>query len=171
MFRVSWKGFNLVEYKCPSRSDGTLTLALAFCFAIVFGGLAAIYDITSWKTIALVLGFVALVALYGAYLRWWKKTPQERTVVLGSWGNRLYVRSKTLFVVYEVAIMVVLYILFTAVLVLVSNDFTLNMNDWLQETGNWLFVLLFALEHVKDRYVDYYEYYRLPDSERSMAFK
>lgn len=168
-FRLNMKGISLVEYKCPTRTEGNCNLALAAFYAVVLGSAMIAGQISSLWTIVLTVAFVAAVALYGWFLRCMMKTPKSRTVTLGTWGHQLYLRNKVLFVAYETGKTVLAVALFVTLLVLVEGGSSLTVESWLSEMGEWLFILLFAANHVTERYLDFYEYYRLPEGERQAA--
>ena len=74
---------------------------------------------------------------YGAYFTWLRGKPLKREIVLGSWSNRLYLRSRWLFITAGIITCLAGFAVTIMIVSLISNGYEgmisvmiKNMNDW-----------------------------------------
>lgn len=162
MFRLNWKNLKFVTYKCSPHAEGNVSLIETIAFAVVFTVFCLLYDDVDWVIVALGALIIIGELIYSLYLRFWKRTLQERTITLGTFAQKLYLNSRPLFFVYEIAKAVFLYVAFVYCTILLDSSFGTDISSSLDRMHDLFAFSIFAIDSAINDYIDYREYFRLP---------
>lgn len=110
----------------------------------------------------LVYAIAAALTGYGVYLWRFRRKPFRRTVNLGGMQHRLYLHNRRLFIVFELALTFLIFVVSFSVATLVFDGidgFAYELKHKLKGWG-WLSIA-FCYKIVRD-YLSYYTYLRSP---------
>lgn len=89
-----------VKYQCSRRASARIQLLVCFCVLLFIGSLALLkwheQDMDAFIGILFAGSLVLLYMVWPAY-RYFRPGLETRTVMLGGWAHRLYLRSRPLF--------------------------------------------------------------------------
>lgn len=121
----------------------------------------------SWIFLVISSVLYAGVTAWGVYLWRLRRKPMKREITLGGIKHRLYLRSRPLFIIYCLAVKIVDWLIIISILALLESD-----SGWqsifLKEFYEWMFVLPMAVYSMIFEYLTYLQYYRTPESMRSI---
>ena len=109
-----------------------------------------------------------VVTAWGVYLWRLRRKPMKRQITLGGIKHRLYLRCRPLFILYSLAAKIVDWLIIISILALLESD-----SGWqsifLKEFYEWMLVLPMAVYSMIFEYLTYLQYYRTPESMRSIS--
>lgn len=152
-----------VAFSCSPKPVGMQTVCLGLLMQPVW-----IYNYVafgmSWNTLALAsLGISVLAFIAGVLLWFVKRTAIERTVRLGGWTERLYLRGRRLFLAVTLGAGLAVYLVLSAVCSGIYVDEGMARGAaFVRYFISHLWELLVLFEIAVDRFTAFRQYYRSP---------
>lgn len=156
----------MVEYKCSPALEGKVCTAFG---AVVMLAILADFIIDGmghWAVVVLSLSLSIGVLAYGLYFWKFRLKPITRSVTLGGRADRIYRKGKWMFVLYCVLAGAVSYPLIVAVMTFVFEGEWSWTGYWTELTDDNLGILMFIGVFPVKNFLEYYQYYRIPEGQR-----
>lgn len=109
--------------------------------------------------------------LAGVGVYYWKfcRRPLRREIVVGTWYNRLYLRSRWLFLLASAGVGLFAYVVGLFVVTLVFDGTDGLYAAFISKLKSWASLLVILLTGVCRDFADFYRYYCSPECRRQQA--
>ena len=169
IFGNAFKYARIVKYTCSPKLDclGLICLGTSL-FAIL-----AVVDLVHGFKDPVFIWFMAIFYVpaicAGAYMWKFRRKPFHREITLGTWYNRLYLRSKGLFLLVTLGIDFVSYVVGVFVVATVFNGLDEATAELVGHLKKWVFLLALLVVDTCRSFAGFYQYYRSPEYRRSLT--
>ena len=157
----------MVEFRYNPALEGKADIAAGMLGLAVTAIMYATGMFNSWIFLVISIVLYAGVTAWGVYLWRLRRKPMKRQITLGGTKQKLYLRCRPLFILYSLAAKIVDWLIIISILALLESD-----SGWqsifLKEFYEWMFVLPMAVYSMIFEYLTYLQYYRTPESMRSI---
>lgn len=167
MFKKIFRRLKVVEFRYNPALEGKADIAAGMLGLAVTAIMYATGMFNSWIFLVISIVLYAGVTAWGVYLWRLRRKPMKRQITLGGIKQKLYLRNQLLFILYSLAAKIVDWLIIISILALLESD-----SGWqsifLEELYAWTFILPLAVYAVIIEYLTYLQYYRTPESMRSI---
>lgn len=167
MFKKIFRRLKVVEFRYNPALEGKADIAAGMLGLAVTAVMYATGMFNSWIFLVISIVLYAGVTAWGVYLWRLRRKPMKRQITLGGIKQKLYLRNQLLFILYSLAVKIVDWLIIISILALLESD-----SGWqsifLKEFYEWMFVLPMAVYSMIFEYLTYLQYYRTPESMRSI---
>ena len=168
MFKKIFRRLKVVEFRYNPALEGKADIAAGVLGLAVTAVMYAAGMFNSWIFLVISIVLYAGVTAWGVYLWRLRRKPMKRQITLGGIKHRLYLRCRPLFILYSLAAKIVDWLIIISILALLESD-----SGWqsifLKEFYEWMLVLPMAVYSMIFEYLTYLQYYRTPESMRSIS--
>lgn len=169
MFGLRKRSVTIMEYDCDPVIEGKVYLCFAVLLAVVFA-VRCVMEGFPHVAVSVVMSLaVTGLSAWGVWLLRFRRKPLRRTVVLGTMAHDLYLRSKLLFVTYQLAVLAVLLCLIAFAVTMFDHGLNVTVEKFMYNVKSADFLLLYMAYHVMQSYLSFYAYYISPDNVREIA--
>ena len=94
MIKQYLSSISITKYSCSARLYGKIHIGIGLLVVLFTLACIAIEGMPE-PIVLIIMSLIAIGILgYGAYFTWLRGKPLKRDITLGSWSNRLYLRSR-----------------------------------------------------------------------------
>lgn len=159
----------MVKYTCSPVLEGKVYTAVELVMVAVAVASAVVggHDALT----GCVFGGLCFAVLAGVGVYYWKfrRRPLRREIVVGTWYNRLYLRSRWLFLLASAGVGLFAYVVGLFVVTLVFDGTDGLYAAFISKLKSWASLLVILLIGVCRNFADFYRYYRSPEYRRQQA--
>lgn len=156
----------LVKVDCEPKLEGKVCVLFSVIMAVFFAAKFIVNGTPRLLPAIFYVGVTLFLAGVGVWFWRFKRKPRKILVVIGGRDNVLYVRSKLLYVLFEIAVFAVSYAVIVFVIEFFSNGFRFTSGSFSDSFGHYGFILLLFLYHTVQNYMGFYMYYKSPEKAR-----
>jgi len=166
MFGRNKREVFLVEVDCNNRLEGKAYLIFAAVTAVIFALECITADSYKPASVIIKAALTLFIGGVGIWLRYFRHKPRKITVTIGGRDNSLYVRSKALYFLFEIAVYVISYVAIISLINFLSNGFKFTTDCFTEDHGRYSFIILLFSYNIVSNYLGLYSYYQAPDKAR-----
>ena len=168
-FGRNYGGAHIVKYTCSPVLEGKVYTAVGLVMVAV-AVVSAVVDGHDALSGCVFGGlFFAVLAGFGVYYWKFRRRPLHRQITLGTWYNRLYLRSRWGFVLASAGVDFVAYAVGMFVVTLVFDGIDGLYAAFIGKLKSWALLLVVLLIGVCRDFANFYRYYRSPEYRRQLT--
>lgn len=168
MIKQYLSSINITKYSCSARLYGKIHIGIGLLVVLFILACIAIEGMPE-PIVLIIMSLIAIGILgYGAYFTWLRGKPLKREIVLGSWSNRLYLRSRWLFITAGIITCLAGFAVTIMIVSLISNGYEGMISVMIKNMNDWFSLLILLIYKVFHSYMSYYLYYRSPEYRASL---
>lgn len=159
-----------MEYDANPAAEGKAYLLFAVLLVLINGVSCVVDGLPGTGASVVIALTVAGLAAWGVWQLRFRRKPLKRTVVLGTMAHHLYMRSKLLFVVYEVMACLVLMFVIMFIIGMIEGEGGLVFNKLIKDVWSACMLFVCVAYKVAQDYYSFYSYYLSSGSARQVKF-
>lgn len=159
MSGFSTRQLHIVEFECSPVTEGKLTVVCGLLFALLLIVGSSTKRIFAASEIMILSVITVVITAWGIYLWQFRRRPLKREVTLGTWSNRLYLRSRLLYFAAAMACNAVIFSAAVFVCTLVFHGFGALADEFTDRLNRWLGLLIVLILITSKNYLGFYQYY------------
>ena len=136
MIKQYLSSISITKYSCSARLYGKIHIGIGLLVVLFIIACMAIEGMPE-PIVLIIMSLIAIGILgYGAYFTWLRGKPLKRDITLGSWSNRLYLRSRWLFITAGIITCLAGFAVTIMIVSLISNGYDDKEDERLVRTAD-----------------------------------
>lgn len=166
MFGRNKREIFIVEVDSDPKLEGKIYIIFSIIMAVMFAIEWTMKEDRGPASFILAAALCLFVGGTGVYFRYFRRKPRKINVVIGGRDNSLYVRSKVLYILSDIVLAAVLYIIVVPCIDFLFNGFRFTFDCLTEDHGRYFFIILLFLYHTASNYMGFFLYYKAPEKAR-----
>lgn len=157
-----FRATSVVEFDCSPWPEGMACITFGLLFAVIMSLYFIINGVKTAFGAVLVYAIAAALTGYGVYLWRFRRKPFRRKVNLGGMQHRLYLHNRWLFIVFELALTFLIFVVSFSVATLVFDGIDGFADELKHKLRGWGWLSIAFCYKIVHDYLSYYTYLRSP---------